>query len=1067
MIRLKVFACIFVLFICISIQFFCTDPVRPTFDDYTLSFLLFKDSTCTDTITKDDIMYSGDVVHFMVKLEPSHKIVTIELLLKDSIGNELYVDTSLGIAATDTAISLGTTQLLAIGTNTLMLNFSKQDTVLDTTLSFTVTGVAPTIGNNKTIDTLGQNIADSLFCLYFSVSSGTEPLTHTWYKDGVEFMPGTFTDTLRFLTLAESDLGDYKCVVENNWGRDTTDDYIFNTIHRSPSILNGKIIQASGTPEQDSSFFIYVEATGSESLQYTWSHNGLMVVGVNDDTLPISDSLTFADTGAYVCTVSNIWNSKVIVDVSSPYTLKLGNRPPKWKSDTIYDTVCEGSMYYTSVSDSCTDPDNDKIEFSLVLLEKPLTDAITPQGFYLYIPTFFESGSYNVTILAGDGNTFSPCVLALEVKNKNRKPVFQNTLPAKSYRILAGEELKIPFKAIDPDSDDVSYSLGATTLPHSDSISFGDTSLTWQSNIPDSGLYTLKVHAADSSDTAVATVNIAVGANINLPPSIAIGNYLSGDTIKISEMQTFKCTVTVTDPDSLDKPLLSQPLNKPDLAHFVITTVGGELSYVPDFQVSSRDSNHTFGNMTFTATDQNANSPLTDTFIVHLEVVDSNTAPVLDTINSVTVKGSQLISFALSATDINGDSLFFTMKSNPDSAIIIDSGNGKGLFNWQTTFHDADTYNVVITVSDGDLTDNQNVTLIVEEVCGIRATCNRNSNLFTITKPSYLKKDSLNLLEPGTEIKLVRAEGTNNLYSAWRVVYWDATNPFISDTFIVNDTTKALEIVADTHMDIILELVSKDMVYINAKGSTFKMGLDPLFVPVHDVSFTYDFCMDEEEVNQEDYNNLMGVNPSKFTNDVKNPVENLTWFDAALYCNARSKEDSFDTVYTFSSFTGVVGNGCTGLDSLKINYDRNGYRLPTEAEWEYACRGGSDSLFFWGDSAKEFEKYAWANENSGDTTHVGNEKDDNPFELYDITGNVHEWINDWQEDYSSGPLVNPLGPDAGTEKIFRGGSIMDSALIKLEENFFQSGYRNHKIPRTQDPSIGFRVVRPRTFPFKE
>jgi formylglycine-generating enzyme required for sulfatase activity len=207
-------------------------------------------------------------------------------------------------------------------------------------------------------------------------------------------------------------------------------------------------------------------------------------------------------------------------------------------------------------------------------------------------------------------------------------------------------------------------------------------------------------------------------------------------------------------------------------------------------------------------------------------------------------------------------------------------------------------------------------------------------------------------------------------------------------------------------------------------AGTFLMGSneagnDPLAQPVHTVSVSA-FSMDSSEVTQADYLAIMGVNPSHFTGDLRRPVEMLTWFDAVLYCNARSRSDGLDTIYSYTSIYGTPGNGCDSLGGLSINYSKKGYRLPTEAEWEWACRAGTTTEYYWGDTLDS--AYCWYNLNSLTSTHPVCLKTPNAWGLYDMSGNVWEWCNDWRGTYDSLLQVDPIGPPAGTYRVFRGGS---------------------------------------------
>ncbi|MBN1127593.1 MAG: SUMF1/EgtB/PvdO family nonheme iron enzyme [Chitinispirillaceae bacterium] len=190
---------------------------------------------------------------------------------------------------------------------------------------------------------------------------------------------------------------------------------------------------------------------------------------------------------------------------------------------------------------------------------------------------------------------------------------------------------------------------------------------------------------------------------------------------------------------------------------------------------------------------------------------------------------------------------------------------------------------------------------------------------------------------------------------------------------------------------------------------------------IHQVTLS-EYYMDSTEVTQADYASLMGVNPSYFTGDLLRPVERVTWFDAVLYCNARSNKYGKDTVYTFTSITGTPGNGCTDLGELAIDFSKKGYRLPTDAEWEYACRDNT-KIYWWGNDTNGMGDRAWSYYNSSDTTHPAAAKTANAYGLYDMTGNVWEWCNDWYGIYGSGAVTNPTGTVSGSYRVVRGGRV--------------------------------------------
>ncbi len=241
------------------------------------------------------------------------------------------------------------------------------------------------------------------------------------------------------------------------------------------------------------------------------------------------------------------------------------------------------------------------------------------------------------------------------------------------------------------------------------------------------------------------------------------------------------------------------------------------------------------------------------------------------------------------------------------------------------------------------------------------------------------------------------------------------------------------------------------MILIPSKNHSFQMGANNVAAPVHQVSFTYDFYMDTIEVTQGDYQTLVGVNPSYFKSSLR-PVERITWFDAILYCNKRSLREGLDTVYRYSAIFGIAGDGVDSMNGLSRDDSKKGYRLPTEAEWEYAYRGGTQTAFYWGNSEDSTDAYAWYSTNAGDSTRPVGLKKPNSFGLHDMAGNVYECIYDWYGEYDSLPQIDPKGPDTGSFHALRSGCWFNVPSV------LTAGHRGKEPADDRNLDVGFRCV---------
>ncbi len=191
--------------------------------------------------------------------------------------------------------------------------------------------------------------------------------------------------------------------------------------------------------------------------------------------------------------------------------------------------------------------------------------------------------------------------------------------------------------------------------------------------------------------------------------------------------------------------------------------------------------------------------------------------------------------------------------------------------------------------------------------------------------------------------------------------------------------------------------------------------------PQDEVTISKPLYMGVTEVTQAQYEAVMGKNPSQFRG-ATNPVDMVSWNDATEFCKKLSEKT------------------------------RQTVRLPTEAEWEYACRAGTATAFSFGDADSALSDYAWYKANSGDTPHPVGQKKPNAWGLYDMHGNVWEWCADWYGDYPKGAATDPQGPASGKYRVLRGGSWLSNP------DYCRSAYRNNRTPDNRFNNYGFRVV---------
>jgi formylglycine-generating enzyme required for sulfatase activity len=225
--------------------------------------------------------------------------------------------------------------------------------------------------------------------------------------------------------------------------------------------------------------------------------------------------------------------------------------------------------------------------------------------------------------------------------------------------------------------------------------------------------------------------------------------------------------------------------------------------------------------------------------------------------------------------------------------------------------------------------------------------------------------------------------------------------------------------------------------------------------PQHKVIIPGNIFIGVYPVTQKQFFELMEYNPSLVLENEDCPVEGVSWYSAVEFCNKMSEAESLTPYYEIKA---VRYRANRSIESAKVSIlGGDGYRLPTEAEWEYACRAGSITPWCFGDQVLDVVNYAWYYDNSMMETHPVGQRKPNSWGLYDMMGNVMEWCYDWYSDVyyqqCSEEEENPTGPEDGMTKVLRGGAWQFGAEAT------RSAYRNNSTPDAAAGVIGFRVCR--------
>jgi len=241
--------------------------------------------------------------------------------------------------------------------------------------------------------------------------------------------------------------------------------------------------------------------------------------------------------------------------------------------------------------------------------------------------------------------------------------------------------------------------------------------------------------------------------------------------------------------------------------------------------------------------------------------------------------------------------------------------------------------------------------------------------------------------------------------------------------------------------------------------------------PVHQVTLTRDFFMGIHAVTQEQFEAVMGVNPSLFSSgpaaeeeQERRPVENVNWYHAIAFANRLSILQNLEPVYSIGGmsntdadawlYANVPTTNNATWNAVTANWEASGFRLATDAEWEFAARAGTTTQWSFGDTDADIDFYAWTNGNADGMTREVGQLRPNLWGLYDMHGNVSEWVWDRFGMHPSAAQTDPTGPAAGGSRVVRGGCWYSTPALA------RSATRFVTFPDLRLSRFGFRVVRP-------
>jgi len=347
--------------------------------------------------------------------------------------------------------------------------------------------------------------------------------------------------------------------------------------------------------------------------------------------------------------------------------------------------------------------------------------------------------------------------------------------------------------------------------------------------------------------------------------------------------------------------------------------------------------------------------------------------------------------------------------------------------------------------------------------------------LLTLTFMNAEELSTVPKIDAPSNVTIVYTNSTSTVKIDWDAVpntsiyyIYNQSNPY--GVFTLVDSTESTTWNGNfTENKKFFQVTAKELLpeMILVEGGTFTMGDhfsegNSNELPLHSVTVS-DYFIGTTEVTQDEWDNYMPADSYDHGSGANYPVYYVSWYEIIKFCNLRSMNEELTPCYSISGSTdpavwgSVPASSPSSWDAAICNWSANGYRMPTEAEWEYAARGGiynADNYRYSGClNEDDLTDYAWYVVNSEGSSHPVGTKLPNQLGIFDMSGNEYEWCWDWFGSYTSDAQDNPTGPATGTYRIFRGGHWGNNA------SSCRVAYRYSYYPYYGDYRIGFRLAR--------